>query len=205
MLIRVLALLMLVLLSATASPYDCECPKGLEHLCRCKVLIDTPVARRQMAFVVSVLHRELPRIFPEREVGVQTIHPDLLKDRGGEPLHGLFDNGKIWVSSGLVREDALAVIAHEYGHLWHFEAHPDPENISDFLAEGFAEWTAYKALSAAGQPDLCHGLRANPDPLYGRSLKWYLAIEEEYGLDAVIDIATTWLDTNGNKVETMNF
>ena len=182
-----------------ADPYGCECEPGLLHLCRCKVLIDTRVAQQQMNFVARVLNREMPEIFPYRQVEVEAIHPDKLKSLGGEPLQGLYDYGKIWVSSGLVREKALAVIAHEYGHVWHFEHHPDPDAITPLIAEGFAEWSAYKALALAGQADLCHEMLQSPDPLYGKGLRWMLEIEKEHGMQAVLNIARTW---NNEKGET---
>lgn len=192
---------LLLLLSLQAAAGHCDCPKGLEHLCRCKVMIETEVAQQQMEFLARVLHREFPDLFPAQSgVVVTAIHPEELRTMGGEPLQGLYDDGHIFVSNELLREQSLLVLAHEYGHVWHFRHHPDPDGISDLMAEGFAEWLAELALAKAGIPDLCSSIQQNPDSVYGRGFRWFKELEKEYGRKTVFDIAVSWLDVDGRRV-----
>ena len=117
----------------------------------------------------------------------------------GEAAQGYFEDGEIVLNDTLRRDEALMVLAHEIGHAWHFSVQPKPDEISDFLAEGFAEWVSFRLMKRAGLTEYCFRLKKNPDPLYGGAFRWYQAIEEEFGTKAVLDIMKYWLDQDGHK------
>lgn len=194
--------LLLPLAVTAAGEPGCDCDPALIHLCRCKVLITTPVARKQMAYIQRVLARQFDgRLSLGHPIEVEVSPADQLKTVVGEHLQGLYDDGKVWVSDSLIREEAMMVLAHEYGHAWHFEHHPDPDHISDQLAEGFAEWVAFHALAPAGFTDFCDRIKRSPDPIYGGGFRFYHGVEQQFGPEAVFNIAQTWLDMDGRKVD----
>ncbi len=191
-----------LLLLLTAPGQACDCPPRLLHLCRCKVLIETPLAQKQFDYLQWALTRRFgQRLALKTPVTVEAIHPEELTTLGGEPLQGLYDNGKIWISNGLLREQAMVVLAHEYGHAWHFENHPDPDAIVPILAEGFAEWLAYHGLARVGFSDACDRIRKSPDPIYGGGFRYFQELEEIYGVEAVFNLATSWIDLDGNRAK----
>lgn len=197
---RALLLLVLSFSAAQAGPV-CSCPPALVHLCRCGVYTDTGTVVRQLEY----LHGQARAVFPEtysleKVPVIEALPPWDLETRRGEPLHGLYDGRRILISDGLLREESLVVVAHELGHAWHFARHPDPEGVSERLAEGFAEWFAYQLVARAGFPDACDRIRRSRDPLYGEAYRWFGQLEKEFGREVVLKIAFTWLDFDGSRV-----
>lgn len=195
---RLLVFLLLLSCLAGAQETRCDCQPSLRHLCRCGVLIEQDLAELQLSY----LNRLLMAVFddylyksPATTVRVAPAHQMVLE---GEAAQGYFDNTKIVLNDSLTRDQALMVLAHELGHAWQYVAQSDPDAISGFLAEGFAEWVSYHLMKRAGLVEYCDRLKKNPDPLYGGGFRWYLNIEEQFGRDAVVKIMRTWLDEKGN-------
>lgn len=198
---RLLAVFWLALVLPSWAGSACSCPPPLIHLCRCGVYTDGATVARQ----VEYLHRQALAAFPgvydlAQAPPIEALAPWDLETRRGEPLQGLYDGQRIFVSNGLLREESLVVVAHELGHAWHFARHPDPEAVSDRLAEGFAEWFAYQLVARSGFPDACDRIRSSRDPLYGDAYRWFGQLEEEFGREVVLKIAFTWLDFDGSRV-----
>lgn len=190
----VLALLFLVG-PASAVPTLCDCRPALRHLCRCGVTIDQEIADLQLAYLNRLFEMEFKE-FLDGPLAVTSIrlvpaHSMVLE---GEAVQGYYENNAIVLNSELLRDQALMVIAHELGHAWHFASLEQPDEVSDFLAEGFAEWVSYHLMRRAGMTEYCSRLLENPDPLYGNGLRWFRKIEHDFGTEAVIDIMRNWLD-----------
>ena len=202
---KVPALLLLFLFSftlqGTAQLAKCDCDPSLRHLCRCGVLIEQDVAEIQLAYLNRLLLAEFRGSIEESPVSTVRLAPAHKMVLEGESAQAYFDNGEIVVNDTLKRDQALMVLAHELGHAWHFSAQPDPDAISEFLVEGFAEWVSFHLMRRAGLTEFCHHLKTNPDPLYGDACRWYLDIEKEFGEQAVLDIMLYWLDEDGKKRE----
>lgn len=200
---RSLALLLVLFLisPSRAQVATCDCEPSLRHLCRCGVLIEQDVAEIQLAYLNRLLLAEFRGKIEESPISTVRLAPAYKMVLQGEAAQAYFDNGEIVVNDTLKRDQALMVLAHELGHAWHFSTQPDPDAISDFLAEGFAEWVSFHLMRRAGLTEFCYQLRNNPDPLYGKACRWYLKLEKEYGEQAVLDIMTFWLDEEGKKRE----
>lgn len=177
----------------------CDCPPGMRHLCRCGVLIDLDVADIQLAYLKRLLKAEFGDQVKESPVTSIRLAPPEEMVLKGEAAQGYYDNGALVLNDTLRRDQALMVIAHELGHAWQFSEQPNPNAISDFMAEGFADWVSFHLMKRAGMTEFCYNLRHNPDPLYGAACRWYLSVEEKYGSDAVLDIMRTWVDKTGKK------
>lgn len=164
------------------------------------MLIEQPVAEQQLNYLNRLLEREFRgylKVSPVVTVSLLPSHKMILK---GEAAEGYFENGAIVLNDTLRRDRALMVMAHELGHAWHFSRHSDPDVVSDFLAEGFAEWVSYRLMKRAGLTEYCSQLKENPDPLYGGACRWFLHLEEQFGTQAVIDIMTDWINEDGVKL-----
>ena len=201
---RVLTFLMLFLALLVPSPAQeahCDCNPALRHLCRCGVLIEQDLAEIQLAYLNRLLLAEFSPYLEQSPISTVRLAPAHKMVLRGEAAQGYFDNGEIVLNDTLRRDHALMVMAHELGHAWHFSIQAKPDDISDFLAEGFAEWVSFRLMKRAGLTEFCSRLRDNPDPLYGKACRWYLQIEENYGEEAVLDIMSTWLDRDGHRAE----
>lgn len=200
---RLLPVLVVFLVGiGAAQEATCDCQDSLRHLCRCGVLIEQDLAEIQLAYLNRLLIAEFRDYLDESPVTTVRLAPAHKMVLKGEAAQGYYDSdsGEIVVSDALRRDKALMVLAHELGHAWHFNAQPDPDSISDFMAEGFAEWVSYHLIKRAGLVEFCHRIKTNPDPLYGESFRWHLDIEEKFGVDAVLNIMRTWLSRESGPV-----
>lgn len=186
----------------------CDCLPGLEHLCRCNVLIDTKVALQQQAYLDRLLLAEFSEYLERSPVAaVRLGRPQEMRLRG-EPVQGFIDTESresptgllIVLHPGLRRDEALMVLAHELGHAWQFSSRPDVEEIEDFLAEGFAEWVAYHLTRRAGLTEFSYRIKANRDSLYGQGFQWFWELEQQYGVGAVISVMLNWVDRQGRRL-----
>lgn len=90
----------------------------------------------------------------------------------------------IYALAGLPRLLLLQVAAHEWAHAWQMESAPllrDP-----VLREGFAEWVAYRVLSALGERDAAGRILGRQDS-YGEGLRYLLGVEQQVGPRGVIE------------------
>lgn len=76
-----------------------------------------------------------------------------------------------------------AVAAHELTHAW--QSDNAPSNQSPLIVEGFAEWVAYRTLLVLGQQQEAARLTRRDD-LYGRGLRYFIDLEQQYGRDGVL-------------------
>ncbi|MBI3928379.1 MAG: hypothetical protein HY319_22750 [Armatimonadetes bacterium] len=185
----------------------CRCvPEGCTvPYIACRKAVDTRTARELLAYTRTVLRAAFPGRFElPPTLDVVAVPSWELKRVGGEPVLGYWDEQRILVSEDLYRGQGLAVVAHEYGHYWHFQHHPEPDAMSEPMVEGFAEWVAFQTLKRAGHLDECDRIRTNTDPVYGHGFRWFRNVEREHGADAVFDIALTWIDFQGHRVATGN-
>lgn len=193
-----LVLLALLLLQpGSAQLAHCDCPDAMRHLCRCGVLIEQDVAEIQLSYLNRLLRAEFADYLEESPVAsVRLVSPRgmLLQ---GEAAQGFFENGEIVLNSGLRRDQALMVLAHELGHAWHFSERTDADDISDFMVEGFAEWVSFHLCRRAGLTEFSYSLRNNRDPLYGEACRWYLDLEKKHGRGAVVKVMRSWLNEDG--------
>jgi hypothetical protein len=104
-------------------------------------------------------------------------------------LYGLFERkgGKctIYIESYLPRSLFQAVVAHELTHAWQDEHVLHPQQQPLLLAEGFAEWVAYRTMLLLGRQRTAARLTRRDD-LYGQGLQYFLALERQYGRQAVL-------------------
>lgn len=197
--IRLLVFLLLVT-PGLAQTARCDCAPALRHLCRCGVLIEQELAELQLAYLNRLLVAEFKEHIDESPISTVRLAPDHQMFLKGEAAQAYFDNGEIVLNDTLRRDQALMVLAHELGHAWQFSVQPDPDAVSDFLVEGFAEWVSFHLMKRAGLTEYCYRLKTNPDPLYGNGFRWYFAIEEQFGVAAVLDIMASWLHQDGKKL-----
>ena len=90
----------------------------------------------------------------------------------------------MYVLRGLPETAMIETIAHEWGHAWQGENCPllrDPT-----IREGFAEWTAYKALVAMGYDAVVPSAEGN-NGCYGKGLRTMVQIERKHGIVGVLD------------------
>lgn len=199
--LRVLFLLICLLLISPLQSQEarCDCEPSLRHLCRCGVLIEQELAEVQLAYLNRLLLAEYGSLLDESPVTSVALATDREMLLEGESAQGYFDNGEIILNNTLRRDKALMVLAHELGHAWQYEIQEDPDEVDEFLAEGFAEWVAFYLMKRAGLTEHCYALKTNPDPIYGEGLRWFLNMEQEFGREAVMKIVTTWQSKNGNR------
>lgn len=205
--LAVFLLIFLLCFSSGARAQVCDCRKGMEHLCRCNVLIDNKIAYQQLGYLNRLLEAEFAEFLdqsPVTEVRVGKKSEMVLK---GEAAQGYIDTQPkfgegmhIVLNPALRRDEALMVLAHELGHAWQFGSRPDAEEIDDFMAEGFAEWVAFHLTKRAGLTEFSYRIKNNPDPLYGAGFRWYLDLETTHGVGAVISVMLNWLDRNGHRL-----
>lgn len=94
----------------------------------------------------------------------------------------------VYALYGLPRLLFREVIAHEFAHVWQGEHCP---LLHDFdWREGFAEWVAYRYLRHVGANKAAERLK-NADHPYKVGLHMCLAIEEQSGVDAVLQAIRT--------------
>jgi hypothetical protein len=91
----------------------------------------------------------------------------------------------IYVESGLPQITMTQVMAHEYAHAWQGENCPLLRSIraaphDPLIREGFAEWAAYRVLSALGAVKKAALMEQRTD-LYGQGLRFMLALERQGG------------------------
>ena len=183
-----------------AQEAHCDCSPNLLQFCRCGVLIEQDLAELQLVYLNRLLRAEFPTLLQQSPVNTVRVAPAHKMQLKGEATQGYFHNGEIVINDTLQRDQALMVLAHEIGHSWHFSTHKNPDAISDFIAEGFAEWLSYRLMKRAGLTEFCYRLKNNPDPLYGKAFRWYLDIDKEYGKQAVVDIMRSWINKDGERV-----
>ncbi len=90
----------------------------------------------------------------------------------------------IYIEYGLPQILMIEVMAHEYAHAWQGENCPllrDP-----LVREGFAEWAAYRVLTALGAVKKAALMERRMD-LYGQGLQLMLALERQEGSAAVFE------------------
>lgn len=196
----------LLCISSSTSAQVCDCRKGMEHLCRCNVLIDNKVANQQLAYLNRLLEAEFREFLdqsPVTEVRVGKKSEMRLKGEAAQgyintqPTYG--EGMHIVLNPGLRRDEALMVLAHELGHAWQFGSRSDADKVDDFMAEGFAEWVAFHLTKRAGLTEFSYRIKNNPDPLYGAGFRWYFDLETKHGVGSVISVMLNWVDRSGHR------
>jgi hypothetical protein len=94
--------------------------------------------------------------------------------------------------AGMSREVYTEVIAHEWGHAWHYEQFG--ERPSKELVEGFAEWVSYKACQLLRYQNITDYFdyactRQRFKGVYVTGLRIYLEVEKKYGIKGVLEYA----------------
>lgn len=200
----ILLWLLLTSLAQAKTCPGCDCPSDdcYTPCCDCTL----PVSRAWSETTLQRIRARLggalgERIQVKRSLSIRLVEPDrLLKFGDGDGVQGLYDDGQITLSSILTRRQAVAVLAHEYGHAWQDENHRGYDQVDNSLREGFAEWVALQALKRFGFGSGGDLLRSNRDPVYGGGLRWFLQVEGNFGREAVFEQATRWLDVNGGRL-----
>ena len=123
------------------------------------------------------------------KIPVHVVSSAKLRQMGGEPVLGLYENKAIWLSQDLDRRHAFAVMVHEYGHAWQYRNNPSVEKISELRFEGFPEWLTYRVLTHLGDRSGANKIRHRDNSVYGRGARWYLKLEEEHGIREVLRVA----------------
>jgi len=93
----------------------------------------------------------------------------------------------IYILNNLAVDDFLGVAAHEFAHAWQTENCPQNQNV--ILREGFADWVAYKVLQFDGAVNNSQGIFYRSDPVYGQGFKIMIQLEDQGGIQAVINYA----------------
>jgi hypothetical protein len=89
----------------------------------------------------------------------------------------------IYAEACLPRGLLLGTLAHELAHAWQTE---QGLHLKDALVrEGFAEWVAYRVLTARGLSPLAERATRRDD-IYGRGLRHLLNIENRFGFAGVM-------------------
>lgn len=176
----------------------CDCPADDCYTpeCGCTQATTDAWCAVMLKRVQGNLHRTLgAAIDVKQPLRVLLTDPSAL---GGDGVAGEYQEpGRILLSRSLDRAEAVATLAHEVGHAWQAEHHPQVTQVDLTLREGFAEWVALQALRPWGEGG--EALRSNQDPAYGGGLRWFLQVEREYGRPAVFQGASTWLDVQGAR------
>lgn len=200
-----LVIIFLLTLAVPSLGQHCDCAPGMQHLCRCNVLIDPKIAKQQLDYLNRLLlaeFREYLDTSPLAHVRVGKPEEMFLQ---GEAALGYIDTDtpegtELVLSPALRRDEALMVLAHELGHAWHFSSRPDADDIEDFLAEGFAEWVSYHLTRRAGLTEFSYRIKAGADPIYGQGFHWFYDIEQQHGVGAVLSIMLNWIDRSGRRL-----
>lgn len=163
--------------------------------CRCYELLTEKMAkglyRQVREHLASVT---MGRIALKRPVDVRVVSRSQLSQMGGERLLGLYQDGIIWLSYDLNRRQALAVLAHEFGHAWFFQHRADVNTANDLLFEGFPEFVSYLVLQEEGDNEACYRISTTDQSIYGRGARRLLGVYRRSGLEPVIRLA---LSENG--------
>lgn len=165
--------------------------------CGCGGPVNDEVAAALLEYAELVLHRTFEgKLDLKHPVQVKAVSPATLSDMGGGEVYGLYDDPKnlIYVSTGVTRTDALGIVAHELGHAWMYQFHPNADGTTDLFCEGFAEWVAYQVMTRAGDYGQASIIRRNGDPVYGDGYRWFARLEREHGVDALLEVASSWTD-----------
>lgn len=181
---------------------DCRGNGCFMPKCGCGGRVDDNVAQQLLEYSQLILHRTYEgKLDLEHPVKVKAVSPQTLAELGGGEVYGLYDDEKnlIYVSNAVTKADALGIVAHELGHAWMYQHHPNADGTSELFCEGFAEWVAYQVLTRAGNFGQASIIRRSGDPTYGDGFRWFQKIERDYGLDALLDVATRWLDIDFPK------
>lgn len=121
-------------------------------------------------------------------VSVRVVSAARLRQMGGEPVLGLYENRVIWLSQDLNRRRALAVMAHEYGHAWHYLHRTDIDAVPELLFEGFAEWVSYRVVQSIGDRKSVASIR-DDQSIYGRGARWFIRHHRAVGLEGALATA----------------
>lgn len=188
-----------------ASPCPgCDCPRQdcFTPGCDCTLAISQGWCEQMLGRIRQRLVGALgPRMEVPGTLRVRLVDPSLLLRYGaGDAVEGIYQDGQITLSSRLTRRKAIVALAHEYGHAWQAHFHPGYEQVDGALREGWAEWVALQALRRFGEGVGGDSLRANRDPVYGGGLRWFLQVERSFGVEAVFEQASTWLDPQGSRL-----
>lgn len=85
----------------------------------------------------------------------------------------------IHILSNLTQSRAAAVLAHELAHAWQAEHCPDEQ--SQRLREGFAEWVAWRLLDGIQGAEHERDIIAARTDIYGDGFRLFAAMEDEHG------------------------
>jgi hypothetical protein len=129
------------------------------------------VGRREMGEVRRRFASEIPT-----GTGSHHVLGFFVRERGA---------ASIYVELGMPRPLLLGTLAHELGHAWQVEAAPDL--VDPLQREGFAEWVAHRVLVAGGYRRVA-ARATRRDDVYGRGLRYFLAVERSHGARTVLDV-----------------
>jgi hypothetical protein len=181
----------------------CDCLEGqcFTPVCDCTLPVTQEWAEGMLAAIIRVLSPVLNG-FDGHEVAlrVRVVDPETLGTFGGAEAQAVYQLGSIRISNRLSRHDAVAVLAHEFGHAWHEAHNPAFARAGATQVEGFAEWVAYQALRRFGDQVGSESIKTNVDPIYGDGFRFYLRAEREQGIAKVLAIAATWVDLDGTRI-----
>ena len=105
------------------------------------------------------------RLALDLDILVQLRDPQPLEAVAGKDTLGLYRPGVLEVNRGLRRSEAMAVLAHEFGHAWQQHHCPRFDELSLSKREGFAEWISLRALDTYGKDSGQRWLLSNRDPM----------------------------------------
>lgn len=158
-------------------------------LCGCHRPLTQELAEELYELVDGLVRRAFDgKVKLLHAVRVRVSAPDSLRQLAGRSVQGLYEEGVIYLSSDLRRREAVAVLAHEYGHAWQYQHRQDIDRVEALLFEGFAEWVSYRVLTLAGDYRGTDAVLRDPSD-YGRGARWYLAQEKKAGLDSALECA----------------
>ncbi len=170
----------------------CDCPavECFSPRCACSLPITLPWAEGALSRLRGRLSRMVDsRLNLNMPILVQLREPEPLAAVAGPHTLGLYRSGVLEINRSLRRSEALAVLAHEFGHAWQQQHCAAFWEMSLSHREGFAEWVSLKALDTYGKGSGQYWLLSNRDPVYGDGLRWYLELERWHGIDAVFEHA----------------
>jgi len=86
-------------------------------------------------------------------------------------------------------EAAIATIAHEYAHNWHFENKKTIEVLNDeLIREGFAQWVSLKVLNFFYRLSEIEKVLLGSEKEYKAGPGFFIEVEKKYGMAKVLDI-----------------
>ncbi|MCA9795581.1 MAG: hypothetical protein KC910_27425 [Candidatus Eremiobacteraeota bacterium] len=154
-------------------------------LCSCHFLVDQDFGQRLLAQVRQDASDFDSRLVYHGGLELRVVSQRVLDRLGGEPVYGLYEEGIIWLSGALSRREAYAVLAHEFGHAWHFQENPGFAGQSEQLREGFADWLALQLVKGRPDPRARDRLLDQHLEPYRTGLANMLALQRKGGPDAV--------------------